>query len=321
MKKTGKVKMKKTTKWFFVSLILMGWSLCPNLLAETIDRIVAVVDGDIITLTQFNKETERYRKSIEISENSDENKKALIDDLNKKIMESLVDQSLTRQEARKYNIEVTDTEITAAVENVKRIKSLSQEALEKALEQEGLTFQEYRDSIKKQILQSRLIHYAVKSKVVITEAEIRKQYEINAEKYATGQKYHLKNILMKDKSKIDEAKFKLDNKEDFSKIAKQYSIAPNASDGGDLGVFDISSFSTGIKDSIALLKKGEYTDVIQTAQGFQIFYVVDIEQGNGKTFEQAKDEIQESLYQEQVKEKFETWLKSLKKKAHIKILL
>ena len=126
---------------------------------------------------------------------------------------------------------------------------------------------------------------------------------------------------MKDKSKIDEVKKKLDGKEDFSALAKQYSMAPNAPDGGDLGTFDVTSFSVGIKDSISLLKKGEYTDVIQTPQGFQIFYAVEIEQGNNKTFEQVRDEIQESLYQEQVKEKFETWLESLKKKAHIKILL
>lgn len=313
--------MKKITKLFFYFLMLMGWSLCPNLSADTIDRIVAIVDSDIITLAQFNKETDRYRKSIEASENSEENKKALIDDLNKKMMESMIDQSLTQQEAKKYNIEVSEAEIDAAIENVKRIKSLSREALEKAIGQEGLTFNEYRESIKKQILQARLINYAVKSKVVVTEAEVKKQFEMNAEKYATGKKYHLKNILMKDKGKIDEVKLKLDSKEDFSELAKQYSMAPNAPDGGDLGVFDISSFSTGIKDSIASLKKGDYTGVIQTAQGFQIFYAVDIEQGNTKTLEQAKDEIQESLYQEQVKEKFETWLGSLKKKAHIKILL
>ncbi len=311
--------MKKTIKWLFYSLMLL--SLCPNLSAETVDRIVAIVDSDIITLAQLNKETDRYRKSIEASENSDEMKKALIDDLNKKIMESLIDQSLTQQEAKRYNIEVSDMEVDAAIENVKRIKSLSKEALEKAIGQEGLTFKEYRESIKKQILQARLINYAVKSKVVITEAEIKKQYEMNAGKYTISKKYHLKNILMKDKARIDEVKLKLDNKEDFSELAKQYSMAPNASDGGDLGIFDIASFSTGIKDSIASLNKGEHTDVIQTAQGYQIFYASDIEQGDSKTFEQAKDEIMESLYQEQVKQKFETWLGSLKKKAHIKILL
>lgn len=316
----GEVKMKKTTKWLFYSLILMGLSNGPALSAETVDRIVAIVDNDIITLAQLNKETDRYRKNIDSSENSDEKKKILMDELNKKMMESLIDQSLTQQEAKKYNIEVSEAEIDGAIENVKKIKSLSKEALEKAIGHEGLTFKEYRDSLKKQILQARLINYAVKSKVVITEAEIKKQYEANAEKYADNKKYHLRNILMQDKGKIDEVKLKLDNKEDFSGLAKQYSMASNASDGGDLGAFDIASFSTGIKDSIASLKKGEHSAVIQTAQGFQIFFVVDIEHGDTKTFDQARDEIQENLYREQVGEKFETWLGSLKKKAHIKIL-
>lgn len=313
--------MKKITKWLLYSFFLIGFGNCPISSAETVDRIVAVVDSDIITLAQLNKEADRYRKNIESSENSNEKKKALIEELNKKVLESLIDYSLTQQEAKKYNITISEAEVDSSIENIKKIKKLSKEALEKALEQEGLTIKEYRENLKNQILQGRLINYAVKSKVVITEAEIKKQYEVNSEKYALNKKYRLSNILMNDKGKIDEVKMKLDGKEDFSDLAKKYSIAPNASDGGDLGIFDIASFSTGIKDRIALLKKGEYTDVIQTPQGFQIFYVVDIEQGGSKTFEQARDEIYEALYQEQVKEKFETWLESLKKKAHIKILL
>lgn len=313
--------MKKTINRLFYSFILIGLGLCSAWSAETVDRIVAIVDGDIITLTQLNKETERYRKNIETSENSNEKKKELIDQTNQKMMESLIDQSLTQQEAKKYKIEVTEADVDGAIENVKRIKSMSKEALENAIEQEGLTFTEYRETLKKQILQARLINYAVKSKVVVTEAEIRKLYETNVEKFAGNRKYHLRNILLKDKGKIDEIKKKLEDKEDFSELAKQYSQAPNASDGGELGAFDISSFSTGIKDSIGVLKKGEHTDVIQTAQGFQIFFVVDIEQGETRTFEQARDEIYETLYREQVTKKFETWLDSLKKKAHIKILL
>ncbi len=313
--------MKKKTKWFLYSFFLTGLIICPVLSAETVDRIIAVVNSDIITLAQLNKETSRYRINIESSENSDVKKKALIDDLNKKILESLIDQSLTQQEAKKYNIEISEAEVDASIENIKKIKSLSKEALEKALEQEGLTLKEYRESLKKQILQARLINYAVKSKVVVTEVEIKKQYETNAEKYANNKKYRLSNILLIDKSKIDEVKTRLKNKEEFSELAKKYSTASNASDGGELGTFDITSFSAAIKESIASLKKGEYTDFIQTPQGFQIFYVVDIEQGIAKTFEQSRDEIHEAMYQEQVKEKFEIWLESLKKKAHIKILL
>lgn len=313
--------MRKPSNCFFCFLVLAVLSLYTVLSAETLDRIVAVVDGDIITLSQLNKETERYRQGIEASESSPEKRRTLIEEVNKKILESLIDQTLTQHEAKKYNIDVAEAEVDMAIENVKKIKSLSKEALEKAIIQEGLTLEEYRGSIKKQILQSRLINYAVKSKVVVTEAEIRQQYEKNAEKYSANRKFHLKNILLKDKSQVDEIKNKLGQNKDFSGLAKQYSVAPNASDGGDLGAFDISSFSENIKNSIAPLKKGEYTDAIQTAQGYQIFYVADIEQGTGKTFDQARAEIQQSLYDNQVKEKFETWLGSLKKKAHIKITL
>ncbi|MCM2285831.1 MAG: SurA N-terminal domain-containing protein [Desulfobacula sp.] len=312
--------MKKMTNPLISFLILMGL-LAPALPAETLDRIVAIVDSDIITLGQLMKETEPYKKNMESSGYSDEKKKALTDELNRKLLGSLIDQSLTQQEAKKYNIEISEMEIDGAIENVRRIKSLSREDLEKAIGQEGLTYKEYRETIRKQILQARLINFAVKSKVVITEAEIKRHYEANIEKYAVNRKYHLKNILMNDKAKMDEIKIRLDNKEDFSALAKQYSMAPNASDGGNLGVFDLGSFSAGIKDSIALLKKGEHTEVIRTTQGFQIFYAQDVEQGSTKTFEQARDEIHEALYQEQVKAKFDTWLESLKKKAHIKILL
>nr|NJM02433.1 hypothetical protein [Desulfobacula sp.] len=184
--------MKKPTKNFISFLILMGLILPPVLPAETLDRIVALVDGDIITQAQLNKETERYRKSIEASESPEEKKKALIDELNRKMLESLIDQSLTQQEAKKYNIEIAEAEIDGAIENIKKTKALSQEALEKAIAQEGLTVEEYRENIKKQILQARLINFAVKSKVVITDAEIKKQYEANAEKYSVNRKYHLK---------------------------------------------------------------------------------------------------------------------------------
>lgn len=313
--------MKKPNKNFIFFLILTGLIIAPALGAETLDRIVAMVDGDIITQAQLNKETERYRKNIETSETSEEKKKALIDELNRKMLESLIDQSLTQQEAKKYNIEVAEGEIDGAIENIRKNKALSKEALEKAIAQEGLTIGEYRESIKKQILQARLINFAVKSKVVVTEAEIKKQYETNAEKYTVNRKYHLKNILMKDRAGMDEIKIKLDNKEDFSALAKQYSQAPNASDGGALGVFEAGSFSAGIKDHILSLKKGEHTEVIQTAQGFQIFYAEEVEQGETKSFEQARGEIHDNLYQKQVTEKFETWLESLKKKAHIKIML
>jgi peptidyl-prolyl cis-trans isomerase SurA len=234
---------------------------------------------------------------------------------------AMVDRSLTQQEAQKYQISVSDTEIDNALENVKNARSLSQKEFLNALTNQGVTLKEYRESIEKQILQSKLINHAVKSKVIITESEIKNYYDTNAQKYSGKKKYRLRNILMNNEDRIKEIKKKLDAKIDFPALAKQYSLSPNASDGGDLGLFDISNFSENIKEIISGLNTGEYSNVISTSQGFQIFYVEDIVLDGNKSYEQARDEIHEILYNEQVEKKFKTWLESLKKNAHIKIML
>jgi peptidyl-prolyl cis-trans isomerase SurA len=313
--------MKNKFNLIIFPLIIISFSLCGSIAAEVIDRVVAIVNNDIVTLVQLNRETAPYIKNLESSGYSDEKKKEAIKEINNKILAALVDRSLTQQEAKKYQIKISDQEVDNALENVKDDRSLSQEEFEAALLKEGFTLKEYRENVEKQILQSRLINRAVKSKVIITDSDIKKYYDANVQKYSGKKKYHLRNILMNNEQKIREIKTKLDVQENFVVLAKKYSTSPNASDGGDLGVFDISNFSESIKESISKLNKGDYSNVISTAQGFQIFYVEDIVLAGNKTFEQASVEIREVLYNEQAKKKFETWLESLKKKAHIKIML
>lgn len=313
--------MKKRLKGIVFLGAVISFSFCQPLSAEVVDRIVAIVNSDIVTLVQLKKETQPYMKNIESSGYSVEKKKTLMHEVNKNMLNAMVDRLLTQQEAARYHINVSDNEINNAVEKMKKRRSLSQEEFEQALNKEELTVKEYRDNIKKQILQTKLINHAVKSKVVITESDIKKEYKKNAEKFSGQKKYHLRNILMKNRDDIKEIKNKLDKKNKFTVLAKKYSMASNASDGGDLGFFDIENFSEKIKTSISKLSIGDYTDVISTAQGFQIFFIQDIVMEGGKTLKQAHDQIQESLYRREVEKKFKTWLESLKKKAHIKIML
>jgi len=306
----------KINKMVF-SLMIMSFCFCGAISAEVIDRIVALVDDDIITLVQLSRETAPYMKNIEASGYSDAKKKQMVNDINNKVLDALIDRSLTQQEAKKYRIDVSEPEIDKAVENVLKTRSLTHADFLQALSKEGLALEEYRENIKKQILQAKLINSAVKSKVIITDAEIKKVYERDAEKYSGKKQYHLRNILMENEDAIKKIKIKLDKNGKFTLVAKEYSIAPNAQDGGDLGVFDIDNFSKNIKESISNLNKGGFTDVISTAQGFQIFYVEDIVLIGQKTLEQARDEIFTNLYRSAVEIKFKTWLESLKKKAHI----
>lgn len=317
--------MQKRINLSLLFLVIITWSACliacSPASAEVVDKIVAIVNNDIVTLVQLNKETAVYKKNIETAGYDDDQKHKMIDQINEKILNALIDQSLTRQEAEKYHITVPEKTIDNAVQNMMKSKSLSQEEFEKALEREGLSLTEYRKNIKKQILQSQLINHAVKSKVIIMESDIKNYYKNNKEKYAGLKKYHLRNILMNSEDKFKEVSRKLNENQSFSSLAQEYSIAPNAKDGGDLGFFDIKNFPDNIKEEISKLTKGQYTDVISTSQGFQIFYVDNITVQAGQTYEQAHDAIHKILYNIQVEKKFKTWLESLKKRAHIKIML
>ena len=312
--------IKKYSLIVFFSLII-SLSFCWPVSAEVVDKIIAIVNNDIVTLVQLNKETSSYKKNIEAASYSDEDKQKMVEKINIQILNNLIEQSLTHQEAKKYRITVSENAIDNAIKNTMESRSLTHEDLEKALKREGVTLKEYRENLKKQILRSKLINHAVKSKVIIMEADIEKYYENHIEEYSGQKKYYLRNILMNDKDKIQEVSKEIDGKTSFINLAQNNSTAPNAKDGGDLGLFDIKNLPENIKEKISKLQKDQFTGVISTPQGFQIFYIEDIIFEGGKTYDWAHDEINKILYDKQAEKQFKTWLESLKNKAHIKIML
>ncbi len=313
--------MKKRVNLSILFLIVICWILTISASAEVVDKIVAIVNSDIITLVELNRETAPYRAKIAAGTYPEDQKVKMTQEINIKILNNLIDQSLVHQEAKKYRIKVSKNAVDKAVENIMQSRSMSQEDLEKALKKDGKTLTEYRKNIKNQILRSKLIHHAVKSKAVVLESDIKHYYENNQEKYSGSKKYYLRNIVLNQEDKIQEVSRQLNETEDFKSLAKKYSIAPNAEDGGDLGLFDIQSFPDNIKKELEKLKKGEFSHVIKTARGFQLFYIEDIVFEGRRTYDQARDEIHDLLYNKKAEKKFTTWLETLEKSAHIKIML
>jgi peptidyl-prolyl cis-trans isomerase SurA len=103
-------------------------------------------------------------------------------------------------------------------------------------------------------------------------------------------------------------------------MAGEYSESPSAKDGGDLGLFKIDELSQQLQKIVKGMKAGEFTSVIDTEQGYQIFFVQDVIRSPGKSLEEASPEIQEKLYYEIVNKKYQTWLTELRKRSYIKII-
>ncbi len=312
--------IKKVLVWL-TGICLLGSAAGVTANQEIVDRIVAVVNDDIITLSQLHKAVHPYLKQVAVSQRSESAKKQMVDAIEKEMLNTLIDRTLTRQEAARQKISVSDAEVQSAIDNFKRQNGLDQEAFENGLEAEGISLEEYRERVREDLMQSLLVNRVIRSRIIVTQTEIEAYYQAHPEKFKGEEKYHLRNILAASDSEAAQVLTRLDQGLSFPEAARRFSAAPNAGDGGDLGVFDIDTFNDAIRAAVKPLKPGEYSGVISTNQGFQIIFVEEILDTGGKTLEQARDEIQDILYREQAEEKFARWIESLKKNAHIKIML
>jgi peptidyl-prolyl cis-trans isomerase SurA len=298
--------------------------------AEIVDRVAAVVNEDIITLSELNRAIKPYEEKLAFSGYSQKKMNAMLFNIKQEMLNNLVDRKITDQEAKKLGITVSEQEVDNAIKQLKRSRMMTQEDLEKALQQEGLTFKAYRQKIREEILRPKLINFSVKSKVIITDEDIKIYYDAHPEMYAGIKKIYLRNILISGgalavdslvQEKFNDVTAALISGESFGEVARQYSQAPNAGDGGKIGLFSLDSLSGEIADAVQDLAAGDHTDFIQTDLGYQMFFVETIEDGSQKPLESVSDEISKKLYNDIVEKKFRVWIKELRDNSYVKYML
>jgi len=215
---------------------------------------------------------------------------------------------------------------------MKASRMWNDEELRQALSTEGLTYEEYRQSLRNQLLRSRLVGKEIKSKIVITTEDVRAYYDEQADAYGGELRYHLRNIIiliasldeedagLVAKNKMDVILKELGAGESFEALARKYSESSLAEQGGDLGKILYTDISPQIKQALEGLVPGDYTPVLETDQGLQIFFIEDIVTEGGKSLEEASPEIEELLYNQALDKKYEAYLEDLKNRSHIKII-
>jgi peptidyl-prolyl cis-trans isomerase SurA len=300
--------------------------------SELIDRIVAVVNEEIILLTELETRMRPYAHQVRSQGFDPEKEKELLFKLREEMLNRLVDEKLTDQQIKRNDIKVGEAEIDSTIERVKQANRFTDEDLRLFLEKEQMTMEQYRQSIEEQVLRSRLVNREVKSKIVITEEEILAYYEDHPELYAGKIAYRLRTILMRppayatEKEKqavveqMQQIRARVEAGESFADLARIYSQSPTAADGGDLGAIEKEILAAPIQAALNGLQPGETTAVLDTDQGLQLFYVASVEEIDGKSLESVKEEIRQKLFKEVVDRKFISWLEELRSQSHIKII-
>ena len=320
--------MKKTCA--ALALILLALSPAAHAARLTVDRILATVNGEIITLSEF----EKYKSMMLMGAPE----KPIDLDTERQLLGQYIDRKLILQEAKKLDVTVKDKDIEHALDEVLRRNKLDLRGLERELAKQGTTVADYRKVLEGEILQSRTIGRAVQSKITISDEEIQAFYEQNMRgKEKTGPQVRIQQILLliqKGASSSQIAEIEKTAKdlhkrilagEDFGKLAVKYSQGAGAQLGGDIGYFHKGELMADIEKLAFSLEKGQVSSVFRTELGFHIIKVIDQTGGDSDnaaktgSWEDHKKEIENMLFNAQFEKEITKWMQGIKERAYIEL--
>ncbi|WP_306546807.1 peptidylprolyl isomerase [Desulfobulbus sp.] len=300
--------------------------------ANVVDRSVAIVNEDTITLSEVNELGRSFFKKITEETPADRLAETL-QQARSTVIDKLIDKKLMVQEAKKLNIQVSDQEVDAALQRVLANNKTTMEQFRKEMTAMGMNEKQYKEELREQILSSKLINHEVRTKVVVTEDKILDDYHANYTEQVGGGGYYLLQIgclwgsatptQEEAKSKAKKAHDLAEDGKDFKELARKYSDLPSAADGGDLGSFQKDEMAPFMRDAVVGLKSGEISPIVEADNGYHFFKLVSGQEGKivaKVPYESVKEEIREKLSQQAMEARFKDWLKSIRDQAYIKIL-
>jgi peptidyl-prolyl cis-trans isomerase SurA len=312
----------------FCAVILLGST--SRVSAEITNRLVAFVNDEVITLYELEKKMgEMTGKKIKDIKVQDEQQYI---EIRHEILEDLINEKIAQAKIAELGIKVNEGEIDSYIEDVKTGNQFTQEKLIEELKAQGLTYEKYRESIKKDMERDQLIDYEVKSKAIVREEQITKYYQDHIKEFKTEEKVHLAGIfLMKNNTdneeesaeltkKAEQILSRLKNGEDFGVLAKEFSQGPGADEGGELGVINTSQINQDLLDIIEKLPEDGISDLINKDDNIQIIKLINREGGKTTPLEEVKDNIYEKLYSQEINNRFSSWLKELRESSFTKVV-
>lgn len=297
--------------------------------AKVIDRIVAIVNDQIITLSDVNS----YQANLKNGGLVDDalmkmtNPKKLLTD-RKALLDHMVDEKIIDSDVKKKNLQVTIERVEEEIRNLMKRNGINREQLKQVLKNRGVSMAQYQDFIKTTLERQALIQREVTSKIRISDEDIASYYlSKNGNSGNQTFQYTLAHILMNPrkggdkaaKSRAQDVYRKLKEGASFEKLAEQYSEDPNFTKGGLLGTFTGNELTPEIAGAIKKVSAGDYSKVVNTKFGYEIFKVVKRTLIDDPRMNAEKDEIRSQLFSQAFKRQFQAWLAQQKQDSFIRI--
>jgi peptidyl-prolyl cis-trans isomerase SurA len=263
--------------------LLVAAPVWPQSDVVLLDRIVAVVNNDVITQLELDRESRvaietLRRQGTPLPER---------DLLEKQLLERLITKHLLLQEARSTGLRVSDADVDQAVERIAAQNKLNLQGLRQAVEQSGVSFERFREDLRGEILISRLREREVDSRITVSDAEMQSFLRAQEGQGDKADEFNLWHILVgvPEQASPEEIKLRRERAQtaleqlrkgaDFRQVAASYSDAPDALQGGDMGWRPAGRLPAIFLETARTMKVGEVSEILRSPAGFHIIKLSD----------------------------------------------
>ena len=287
-----------------------------------IDRVVAVVNGDAIMMSDLQEALALSRRDGRALPEGPE--------LERTVLNRLVDHRLQVQEAKREKIEVTDDEMRTVIEDFVKRNGGDRDKIESQFPSLGVTWETLRRELRDQLLAQRVRSRRVVRRATVTETEVDAYLAQNRDKFDAGLKYHALHIAVMAEPSTSPAAWESAKREiesiaaalagggDFAELARSRGKDPA---GGDLGWLTRGELDPAFERPLLALQKGQITEPIRSGPGYHLFKLEDREELTAERLAEARQQVRDLLLQKKGQDRFDEWLEVLRRRALIAIRL
>lgn len=287
-----------------------------------IDRVVAVVNGDVIMMSELQEAIALSSRDSRPASNAPEVERA--------VLNRLVDHRLQVQEAKREKIEVTEDDLRNLIDDFVKRNGGDRAKIESQFQSLGVTWESLRRELRDQLLAQRVRSCRVVRRATVTESEVDQYLAQNRDKFEAGLKYHAVHLAVMAEPSTSPAAWEAAKREiesivtalaggaDFTELARSRAKDPA---GGDLGWLARGELDAAFERPLLALQKGQITEPIRSGAGYHILKLADREELTAERLADARQQVRDLLLQKKGQERLDEWLEALRRRALIAIRL
>ncbi|MDD9947549.1 MAG: SurA N-terminal domain-containing protein [Myxococcales bacterium] len=290
--------------------------------AEVIERVVAVVNDEAVFLSELRRRAAPFLASV-VADASPGERRERVNALYNNLLNQLVDEVLIEQTAQELKLTVSSLEVDQAIDNVRRSNGLSDEQFWEAVGEQGFTRAQYRQDVRKQLLRLKVINQKVRTRVNISEGQVREEYDKRLRQARRSQRFRAAHVLyaLPEGASATEVKKAMSAASEMRVrlTADNFIAQAEAHGGGELGWLDQGDLPTSLETTLLDLEPGQISAPVRGPAGVHLFLLQErqAQATQMPTFAASRATIQQELLAKAMQRQEGIFLSELRKNAVI----